>query len=59
MLARYDFVHRETDGFQSLKLLNLADHGGLINANERAARVRAEKMEKARAGGEPDEEADR
>ena len=59
MLARNDFVHGEADGFEALKLLNLADDGGLIDANERAASVRAEKRKKAGAGGEPDDEADR
>jgi len=42
VFARNDFVHGEADSFQTLELLNLADDGGLVNVNQRTARVGAE-----------------
>ncbi len=53
-----DFVHGEADGFQALELLNLADDGGLVDANQGSAAVGTQKGEKAGPGGEPYGKAD-
>ena len=58
MLAGNDFVHGETDGFEALQLLNLADNRGLVDMDERAVGVGTKQMEKAGAGDEPDDQAD-
>jgi hypothetical protein len=53
-----DFVHGKADGFEALKLLDLADHGGLVNVDQSAATIGAQKRKQAGAGSKPDDEAD-
>jgi hypothetical protein len=54
-----DFVHGEADGFKALKLLDLADDGGLVNVNQSAGAIGAQKRKQAGAGSKPDDEPDR
>ena len=58
MLAGYDFVHREAHGFETLQLLNLTDHRGLIDVDHGALCVGPQETEQARAGDAPDNECD-
>jgi len=53
-----DFVHGKADGLEALKLLDLTDHGGLVNVDQSAATISAQKRKQAGAGSKPDDEAD-
>jgi hypothetical protein len=53
-----DFVHGKADGLEALKLLDLADHGGLVNVDQSAATISAQKRKQTGAGSKPDDEAD-
>ena len=58
VFAGDDFVHGELNGFEALELLNLANDGGLVHADDGAAGERAEQAEEAGAGDAPDGDAD-
>ena len=57
VFAGNNFVHGVAHGFESLKLLDLADDGGLIDADGGASAAgHGEKVEQVNAGEKPDGE---
>jgi hypothetical protein len=58
ILAGDELVHRELHSLETLQLLNLANHSGLIDLNDGALGVRPQEMEQPCAGDAPDDKAD-
>ena len=58
MLAGDDFVHRKLYGLETLQLLNLANHRGLVDLDDGALSEGPQEMEQPRAGDAPDDEAE-
>ena len=57
VFAGNDLVHGEADGFEALKLLDLTDDGRLVDVNQTAATIGAQKRKQTCAGSELDDEA--